>query len=236
MGRSLGQTQGPDDPTSGNLRLRLERLARHWEQDDVAAGLQELAALLEEAAPGVDGNLVSKWERGVRTPGPYYTPRLCLLFQLPPEGLGFSPGPRLASECRTLTTMLERALAQKVGFVRRREFLQHLLWSGAVLASWSAFDAERMVAAASGHVDRRLLADLHAVADDYARRMHTDAPRDLLPQVERHLTYVRGLLRSSQPSLEGGRLHLVAGTLAAVERSEERRVGKECRSRWSPYH
>src|SRR3989441_7839531 len=25
-------------------------------------------------------------------------------------------------------------------------------------------------------------------------------------------------------------------TLAAVRRSEERRVGKECRSRWSPYH
>ena len=22
----------------------------------------------------------------------------------------------------------------------------------------------------------------------------------------------------------------------AIERSEERRVGKECRSRWSPYH
>src|SRR3990167_3791259 len=26
------------------------------------------------------------------------------------------------------------------------------------------------------------------------------------------------------------------GGLAALERSEERRVGKECRSRWSPYH
>ena|ERR1035437_5353917 len=24
--------------------------------------------------------------------------------------------------------------------------------------------------------------------------------------------------------------------IAAIERSEERRVGKECRSRWSPYH
>ena len=24
--------------------------------------------------------------------------------------------------------------------------------------------------------------------------------------------------------------------LGAVKRSEERRVGKECRSRWSPYH
>src|SRR2546426_10546532 len=28
--------------------------------------------------------------------------------------------------------------------------------------------------------------------------------------------------------------HLVE--VAVVERSEERRVGKECRSRWSPYH
>ena len=26
------------------------------------------------------------------------------------------------------------------------------------------------------------------------------------------------------------------GTGAGQERSEERRVGKECRSRWSPYH
>src|SRR5256885_15297210 len=26
------------------------------------------------------------------------------------------------------------------------------------------------------------------------------------------------------------------GAVPALERSEERRVGKECRSRWSPYH
>src|SRR6266511_5456869 len=29
---------------------------------------------------------------------------------------------------------------------------------------------------------------------------------------------------------------LVGGIVGAVMRSEERRVGKECRSRWSPYH
>ena len=29
---------------------------------------------------------------------------------------------------------------------------------------------------------------------------------------------------------------MVATTFAADTRSEERRVGKECRSRWSPYH
>ena len=31
------------------------------------------------------------------------------------------------------------------------------------------------------------------------------------------------------------KLHLAEGTPLAL-RSEERRVGKECRSRWSPYH
>src|SRR2546430_16125787 len=30
--------------------------------------------------------------------------------------------------------------------------------------------------------------------------------------------------------------HLYATILAIPNRSEERRVGKECRSRWSPYH
>ena len=33
-----------------------------------------------------------------------------------------------------------------------------------------------------------------------------------------------------------GMIATVAGTGAAGFRSEERRVGKECRSRWSPYH
>src|SRR3712207_6716829 len=32
------------------------------------------------------------------------------------------------------------------------------------------------------------------------------------------------------------RFHNVYGPLGTYERSEERRVGKECRSRWSPYH
>ena len=29
---------------------------------------------------------------------------------------------------------------------------------------------------------------------------------------------------------------ICAGLIGAIARSEERRVGKECRSRWSPYH
>ena len=35
---------------------------------------------------------------------------------------------------------------------------------------------------------------------------------------------------------EPPKLTVKSGDTVAVERSEERRVGKECRSRWSPYH
>ena len=34
----------------------------------------------------------------------------------------------------------------------------------------------------------------------------------------------------------GGQVDSRLNIIDAVERSEERRVGKECRSRWSPYH
>ena len=36
--------------------------------------------------------------------------------------------------------------------------------------------------------------------------------------------------------VEPERLGVVVGTALGGVRSEERRVGKECRSRWSPYH
>src|SRR5256886_14968871 len=51
--------------------------------------------------------------------------------------------------------------------------------------------------------------------------------------------------KPSALTLEDGRIYknafgldpfVVGQTLEEVNRSEERRVGKECRSRWSPYH
>src|SRR4051794_29352333 len=44
--------------------------------------------------------------------------------------------------------------------------------------------------------------------------------------------------RSANQGLIDAYVHFnnTAGALVEVNRSEERRVGKECRSRWSPYH
>ena len=45
----------------------------------------------------------------------------------------------------------------------------------------------------------------------------------------------RMLLKRARPAPARGEEHLLAFVCGAP-RSEERRVGKECRSRWSPYH
>ena len=55
--------------------------------------------------------------------------------------------------------------------------------------------------------------------------------------IRHFLAFDYGLKRTGVAS--GNRLTGTAtprGTIAAEGRSEERRVGKECRSRWSPYH
>src|SRR3712207_8674500 len=46
----------------------------------------------------------------------------------------------------------------------------------------------------------------------------------------------RALERQEQGFHEHDRTQDGGGEVPCTERSEERRVGKECRSRWSPYH
>src|SRR3712207_8624407 len=65
-------------------------------------------------------------------------------------------------------------------------------------------------------------------------------------QLRNHLAEIHQYVRQSQDDLEQWRGRLRADVDALQEqeqalrrrqdRSEERRVGKECRSRWSPYH
>ena len=52
------------------------------------------------------------------------------------------------------------------------------------------------------------------------------------------LLFVIGILCLASPAMAGGwvRPWYGAAPQGWALRSEERRVGKECRSRWSPYH
>src|SRR2546426_9888292 len=66
--------------------------------------------------------------------------------------------------------------------------------------------------------------------------VHARELREIIPGADRHDTE-RDL--SATPVAQHAVRHIVHGAVAAYghdARSEERRVGKECRSRWSPYH
>ena len=60
--------------------------------------------------------------------------------------------------------------------------------------------------------------------------------RDGLKPVQRRVLYSMDELglRYDRPHRKSARI--VGDTMGKYHRSEERRVGKECRSRWSPYH
>lgn len=64
-----------------NRQLVNERLRRHWSQ-------QELAN-----RTGTTPINVSRWERGITSPGPYFQHQLCMLFEKSASELGLAPKP-----------------------------------------------------------------------------------------------------------------------------------------------
>jgi tetratricopeptide (TPR) repeat protein len=71
-----------------NTSLRQQRLQRSWTLDRVAAELDRLCAR-EGHHAGVTGNMVGKWERGLKRPSLFYRERLCALYRATAESLGF---------------------------------------------------------------------------------------------------------------------------------------------------
>src|SRR5215207_10931165 len=69
-----------------------------------------------------------------------------------------------------------------------------------------------------------------------SRRRHTRSTRDWSSDVcsFRSLAAKGGVAPADQAALAAAAA--VVGEIDRRQRSEERRVGKECRSRWSPYH
>jgi hypothetical protein len=187
-----------------NRALRAQRLQRGWTQDDLATALKGLGEQLGEARPVIEGSLVGKWERGIRSPGNYYGPRLCLLFELPPDQLGLRSFPRLLAEIRKLQTML---------MLDRRRLLQGVVTRAPdMVFAAPGSDAER-VSVTRSHIDAPTLEALEAITVDYSRRYHTAPPVSLLPAVDHHLKHLHGLLLESQrPRLRRGLLQIAGRT------------------------
>src|SRR5256886_5642955 len=80
-----------------------------------------------------------------------------------------------------------------------------------------------------------------AAAKVYRAALQTIAPGTAVPPLlQKPVRRALAAVRANDAALEQHLAHKLEGLGAArgsaAQRSEERRVGKECRSRWSPYH
>jgi len=77
-------TQIPRSDAQPRLKLTQARMERKWSQQDVADLI------------GTTGLNVSRWERGITRPGPYFRAKLCELFSKDPQELDLGPAPALS--------------------------------------------------------------------------------------------------------------------------------------------
>jgi transcriptional regulator with XRE-family HTH domain len=183
----VGQ-RGPIARHYGNPNLREARLRHGWTEDDLAVKLHELAAELGESDCAVDANQISKWERGVRRPGRFYRPRLCLALEAEPDTLGFDPTPRLASDIKELRMRL----------MKRRQFLAQT----ALVAGWLAVRPPGVDPAKLATVlpinagrDPHVYGDLVRIAASFTVQLDMVSPASLMPQVLGLLHQERELLK-----------------------------------------
>lgn len=80
---------GPKHPP--NPHLRHQRKLRGWSLEEAAEHLHREAIATGESGVGCDANSISRYERGLRVPGPRYTRLLCRVYQLPADRLGLVP-------------------------------------------------------------------------------------------------------------------------------------------------
>lgn len=71
-----------------NKKLREYRKKLGWSQQMVADYLLKLSVEAGKSS-GITGELVGRWERGTNTPSPFYQEKLCRLFNVSADALGF---------------------------------------------------------------------------------------------------------------------------------------------------
>lgn len=77
-----------------NELLRHQRQLRGWSLQHVADQLCKLSET-EDRIPGVNADMVGKWERGEKKPSPFYREKLCVLYQTSADKLGLIHAPAI---------------------------------------------------------------------------------------------------------------------------------------------
>jgi hypothetical protein len=139
-------THGPNDA------LRYQRRIRGWSLQRVADGIAALCIERSGRRPGVNGDMVGEWERGVKRPSPFYQEMLCLLYGCTADKLLFD------------TPAMPEILAGEED-MKRRELFRLLSAGGSALVLSFAVDWERIGGALAkpSNLDLTVVEDLAAI-------------------------------------------------------------------------
>ena len=178
-------------------QLRYFRTRKAWSQHDLAREVNRL-----DAQARLDGNTISRWERGLYRPSPFYTRLLC-------RGFGVSP-----TELGLVDPEIEEAP------VLRRDFLRDSIGIGALAALGPAVSEpmERIGhnMGRLGGIDGYTAAALEQVTVAIEQLYLRCAPAALLGPAKGHLDAVTGLLRCPMTASIRGRLCSIAGETAGL--------------------
>ena len=202
--------------TTPTNRLRQFRVQRGWSLDDVANRLHGLAVEIGGPAPGVDRNTVSRWERGVRRPRPYYVQLLGLLYGATPAELGLVPGPQdVEHHVPAIPSLETRAMSDAV---KRRESLRGVAAGVATPVGLESEPWARLLHALEprGTVSGDSVADIEAATSGFHLLEHHVPASHLYGRLARHVDQVAGLLERPMPAPLRKRLTVAAGESAAL--------------------
>jgi transcriptional regulator with XRE-family HTH domain len=187
-----------------NERLRTQRLARGWSQEDVVRGLVRVGIEVGERQLGVTRNLVSRWEREGTIPRAPYPKLLCLLFQASAEELGLVvPYP----PANASITIEGDTLEDGGDDVERRDFLRV-----ASTAAVGAFLPWKAWPLPDGSLD---LDDLVSITNRYYRLAPAVPSATLLEAMLAHLRILMGLVGSARSEATRARVAAAVNQAAA---------------------
>lgn len=138
-----------------NRILRHQRQLRGWSLQRVADKIRDLCSEHTGKWPGINGDMVGEWERGVKKPGPFYREMLCLLYGCTADKLGLLDTPAMPEDLAAGDDMN----------TKRRELLRFLRVAGSTLALSFPVDWDRINDAVTrpSHVDTVVLENLGAI-------------------------------------------------------------------------
>lgn len=141
-------------------RLRERRLQRGLTQQEVAEGLERLAWVQSSRRVGVNADMVSKWERGQKSPSRFYLRLLCSFFDATPDQLGYGApaiaAPAVLGGLEPSTSDLTQVYAALDGANAAVELLQPKmleLWRGDLLTRRQLLKVMGVAPAAAGGLD-----------------------------------------------------------------------------------